>query len=404
MFYGVTVTFWFKVRIRFFRRCFHQNSVPLTYNAKVGDEYNQIRPYDGFPQILGLCMIDPDIQSRSPHGLLMLLALPGVGRHTAEKLAVQFDTIGAIHCAVESDLRSIVPSRALKTVLSNNSWEKADEDARQVLDSSRSHSVRIISRFDPEFPCLLTRIPDPPLLLHIKGRLRQEKLVAAVGTRSPSTFGIKVAQRITKFIAERNWGIVSGLAIGIDTECHRAALNANGYTVAVLANGLDSVYPASNKKLADEILASGGALVAEQPIGAKAFAQNLIQRDRVQSGLSVATFVMQTDIVGGSMHTVRFTLLQHRQLFVPIPTKLYRDEPKSQGIIALAEQSGSKLASILSAEDSYLFLLRTTFAGSPPAYGIRGAEDYEHVLELLGRPVPPNIAPINEASQKELFT
>ena len=132
----------------------------------------------------------------------------------------------------------------------------------------------------------------------------------------------------------------------------RQAVENGGYTVAVLANGLDSIYPSENRELAQSILEGGGALVSEQPPGSRAFAQNLIQRDRLQSGMSLATFVFQTDVVGGTMHTVRFTLTQGRLLFAPVPPSKYAIEEKSRGIRAIVEKNGLELADILKAERS----------------------------------------------------
>lgn len=128
-----------------------------------------------------------------------------------------------------------------------------------------------------------------------------------------------MTQRIVEQLVNADWTIVSGLALGIDSVAHAATLGKKGRAIAVLAGGLDNVYPKENTRLAEEILASGGALVSEQPFGVPAIPRNLIQRDRLQSGLSVGTFVMQTDVKGGSMHTVRYTLQQERLLFAPVP-------------------------------------------------------------------------------------
>ena len=125
---------------------------------------------------------------------------------------------------------------------------------------------------------------------------------------------------------------VSGLALGVDTLCHEAALEAGGHTVAILANGLDSVYPGQNRELAARILAAGGALLSEQPLGAPALPRNLVARDRLQSGMSAATIVMQTDLIGGTMHTVRYAVLQGRPLIAPVPQGTHADAPKSRGI------------------------------------------------------------------------
>jgi DNA processing protein len=185
-------------------------------------------------------------------------------------------------------------------------------------------------------------------------------------------------------LVEKGWSIVSGLAIGVDTEAHRQAIAAQGHTVAILANGLDKVYPRENKSLAEEILANGGALVSEQPFGMAATPTNLVQRDRLQSGMSVATIVMQTDIEGGSMHTARFTLTQRRRLLAPVPTGIHASEAKSQGILALTQKTGRELSSLLKKIPSeYADLLQRCFPDRPPAMPIASRDDYDAVIAIL---------------------
>lgn len=231
------------------------------------------------------------------------------------------------------------------------------------------------------YPSLLRTIPDPPPTLYVRGELAPKRCVACVGTREPSAFGIEVTRRIVRALVARGYGIVSGLASGVDTVAHRTALEAGGYTIAVLAHGLDSVYPAANRELAKEILAAGGALVGEHPDQTSPSPRSFVRRNRIQSGLSLGTIVMQTDLAGGSMHTARFTLVQGRKLFVPVPPAgPHRDAPKSRGIVALAEWSTARL----------LPHLRTDYAQSKAladrprlATAIHGREDYEMMFEAL---------------------
>lgn len=325
-----------------------------------------------------------DIASQSPEGLLTLMQLRGVGPQTATKLAENFERVSEIPHASDDAILPFVTTRVVNTLRESSEWTEAHEIAHRQVDWASKEGIRLVSCFEPEYPEHLRRIHDRPPVLYVKGTLRDdEQSVACVGTRNPSPFGAEVARRITRMLVDNGYSIVSGLAIGIDAECHTAALDRGGHTVAVLANGLDSVYPAKHRDLAQQIVDKGGALVSEQPLGAKAFAQNLIKRDRLQSGMSLGTFVMQTDVVGGTMHTVRFTLEQQRLLFVPVPTEKYKDEVPSRGIRALAEQTGEELAETIDANKTFRQLIMQQFRERPPAWPIKGQDDYSEVIQLL---------------------
>jgi DNA processing protein len=160
-------------------------------------------------------------------------------------------------------------------------------------------------------------------------------------------------------------------------------LRYGGRTIAVMAGGLDGIYPKQNAKLADEIIERDGALISEQPFGVPPAPRNLVQRDRLQSGLSVATFVMQTDIKGGSMHTVRFTLMQGRLLFAPVPQGRHAEEPKSRGIVALTQMAANRFADTVQAEGDFRRLLSSTFGSRPVAIPLASREDYASMLDRL---------------------
>ncbi len=242
----------------------------------------------------------------------------------------------------------------------------------------------ISTAFDERYPTLLRSVPDSPLVLYIKGHLGTGlRHVACIGTREPSRFGTAVTRRLVALLVEHQWGIVSGLARGIDAESHRATLAQGGYTVAVLGSGLDKVSPTENRALAEEIVERGGALVSEQPFGVPGRPVNLIQGCRLQSGMSVATVVMQTDLAGGSMHTVRFTLAQGRLLVAPVPRGKLAEEPRSQGLVALTESTGAQLADLLEVSGDYRQILLGRFAKLAPAFPVRSRADYPDLLRKL---------------------
>lgn len=228
----------------------------------------------------------------------------------------------------------------------------ADQQLEQAADDVERAArlgVEVVSAFDPRFPQRLSEIPSGPLLLWVRGSLQATmvpELVAVVGTRQPSVFGQTAATALTEACASEGFGVVSGLALGVDTLGHQGALAAGVPTIAFLGCGLDAVYPRSNRELAEQIVESGGAVVSEQPFGEPASPRNLIARNRLQSGLSAVTIVVQTDIKGGTMHTARFAAEQGRPVFCPQPRGSH---PKNAGIKVLLEQPASKLPEILPA-------------------------------------------------------
>jgi DNA processing protein len=266
---------------------------------------------------------------RSADAMLALQTLPRIGPATALKAAIRS---GWSDLPVDEDL-----------------LETARARTRELLHEYAEAGVSVITYFDDAYPPLLRQIPDPPPVLFVRGDLgpvSDARAVAVVGTREPSQFGITAAQQITTALARDGWVIVSGLAKGIDTVAHQTALAAGGRTVAILGNGLDRIYPRENTKLANEIVANGGALLSELPFGAPPIARNLIQRDRLQSGMSGAVVIAQTGIKGGTLHTARFATEQRRRIFCPEP---HSENGKSEGLRVLLEQPGNQLHHLLPA-------------------------------------------------------
>lgn len=322
-------------------------------------------------------------ETRTAAGILTLTALRGIGPATAERLAERFSFIDAILGAEPAKLRSVVSAAVAESLHEPTAIVNASEKAQRVLDEAERRGVRVVSIFDTDYPDALRSLTDRPPILFVKGALPPRRSVACIGTREPSEFGEIVSDRIVETLVSANWAVVSGLAIGVDTLSHQAALRYGGRTVAVMAGGLEGIYPKQNAKLADEILEKNGALISEQPFGVPPSPRNLVQRDRLQSGLSIATFVMQTDIKGGSMHTVRFTIQQDRLLFAPVPQGRHADEPKSQGILAMTQLPATRFADAARAESDYRRILFERYGNRPVAVPLASKEDYASMLELL---------------------
>jgi DNA processing protein len=224
-------------------------------------------------------------------------------------------------------------------ILSLN-WDKALEDALNHIETHTRAGIESISIQDPRYPQLLRLIDDPPLVLFVKGSLRacnELPGIAVIGTRNMTSSGEKVANKIASSFGEKGFCIISGLAKGIDSAAHRGAVDMGSPTVAVFATALDKVYPAENRTLANEILAKGGAWVSELPLFKAAHRNSFVERDRIQSGLSSAVIPVQTDVKGGTMHTVSFAEKQDRLLLCPCPIQLESSREQYRGITMLID-------------------------------------------------------------------
>ena len=194
---------------------------------------------------------------------------------------------------------------------------------------------------DPSYPLLLSHIVNKPGILFLKGALSafERPLLGVVGTRRPTSMGRKLAFEFSSGLAELGWGVVSGLAIGIDTAAHSGAVSVKGSTIAVLGNGLDSVYPPSNRRLSESILENEGLLVSEFPIGVPPAPSHFPRRNRVISGLSRGILVVEAAQKSGSLITAQLAVEQGREVFA-VPGQIL--SPVSEGCHTLIQQ-GAKL-------------------------------------------------------------
>mgnify|MGYP004701831217 CR=1 FL=1 len=205
----------------------------------------------------------------------------------------------------------------------------------------KKNNIDIISIEDKQYPNILKEIYDPPICLYIRGNkeILNNKSISIVGCRKATDYGRKVARDFAYNISKQDINIISGLAIGIDSEAHLGAVEANKKTIAVLGNGLDTIYPKENINLSQKILDSGGTIISEYPLGTKPKKENFPARNRIISGMSNGLLVVEAKEKSGTLITVDFALEQGRDVFV-VPGNIVSEN--SAGTNDLIKQ-GAKL-------------------------------------------------------------
>ncbi|MCW0920875.1 DNA-protecting protein DprA [Pseudomonas sp. RG1] len=309
--------------------------------------------------------------SEQTEKMLGLSLLKGIGPASLHQIATFPDFLTEDIGRIANKL-----SKLQKAIDGPGAWDTALEQARYQIAQAEASNCRILSLLDSEYPSLLRLTKDAPYIIYVKGKLHlnPEKSVAIIGTRQPTAHGTLIAERITNFFAKNQWSVVSGLALGCDTIAHQAALVAGGHTVAVLAHGLHTISPSSNKRLASEILESGGALISEYGFGSAAIPAHFVKRDRTQAGLAQGVIMIQSDIRGGSLHASRAALQYGRWLTVPYPTERDRqaEESKIQANMLFASNKTSEISDLLKCDIKDLERLHI----------ITGKEDYQKIIGL----------------------
>lgn len=250
--------------------------------------------------------------SESTEALLAYRYLKGVGRKYLNEIALLAESMGV------SVIEAFSESTFGASRFSNQQVDEAFEKARYQIDIARSLGHSIISRMDMDYPDSLKNLSDAPPLLFCAGDLSLLKTdsITIIGTRSPTEHGVLIAQRITEWFSRNNWSVTSGLAKGVDTIAHQSCLDVGGKTIAVLAHGLEKVYPAQNKQLAQRIVEKRGLLVSEYGYNSYTGKANFVERDRIQAALAKAVVLVQSDLAGGSLHASRAILNYDRYLLV----------------------------------------------------------------------------------------
>ena len=271
---------------------------------------------------------------------LRLKLTPGVGDATARKLLAAFGLPTGLFTQPRAALEAVVGAKLAERLLTEpEDWRALCARTQAWLGGdSRRH---LLTLGDPDYPAELLQIEDPPPLLHVEGELaalRQPLRLAIVGSRNPTSQGADNAREFARALAQAGACIVSGLALGIDGAAHEGALDAGGCTLAVVGTGLDQVYPARHRALAQRI-AADGALISEYLLGTPPLAANFPRRNRIISGLSQGVLVVEAALQSGSLITAREAAEQGREVFA-LPGSIH--SPHSRGCHALIRQ-GAKL-------------------------------------------------------------
>jgi len=340
---------------------------------------------------------------------LGLALTPGLGPTKARKLVEHFGTPEAVFRASLTELESTgiqaVSAQSLAT-------GKSADLAREEIARAAAADAIVISMDDPCYPPRLKEIYDPPLILYVRGNAEvlTKPGLAMVGTRHPTPYGSGMAERLACDLATQGLVIISGMARGVDTASHRGAIAAKGKTLAVFGTGVDVIYPKENSRLSEQILALGGALISEFPLGTFAAPQNFPIRNRILSGMSVGVLVVEAAEYSGTRITARCALEQNRDVFA-VPGNV--TNKNSWGPNTLIKQ-GAKL--VATWEDVWEELppevrLALTPASSPESPGASSASLFpdeglppheKRILSLLKADEATHIDEIVEKLETEL--
>lgn len=311
--------------------------------------------------------------SKETEIIIKLLQIPGIGNRIAEKVIQNllnekiYDDSHLIDFINMYNRTGVIK---LNKKITEEHIEKAIEKAEEIIDKSSKLGIKIISKFDDNFPVLLKKLVDSngkdisPIILNYKGDISklnkyQKKSIAIIGTRQPTQEGVEACRYYSKYFAEKGYNIVSGLALGCDTIAHQGALSVHGMTTAILAHGLQMISPRANEQLSKQILDNGGVLLSEYFVGSPAYTTYFVERDRLQAGLSLATIVIQAGVKSGTMYAARTAINNDRILAcVRYKDETLRNSENVQGNNLLINQG---------------------------AYNLRKVEDFESFIETGGK-------------------
>ena len=245
---------------------------------------------------------------------LRLAAIPGLGPILRQRLIGQFGSASRVLRESMASLKGI--SGVGHHLASAISTSSTHDKASRILDDCQQHDIDIVLNTDPEFPELLSQIPDPPDMLFVRGTFEpcDSLAIAVVGARHATKAGQRIAHAFAEGLARAGLTIVSGLARGIDAAAHRGAINAGGRTIAVLGSGLRNIYPREHHQLVEDVICHGAA-VSELPPSTPPHAAAFPRRNRIVSGLSLGTIVIQASQRSGALITARLAGEQGRDVF-----------------------------------------------------------------------------------------
>lgn len=246
---------------------------------------------------------------KSIEGLIFLTYLTKYNISTIYKVVEGFEDI--------EDLLPLLDKYNVQPITTDQA-KRGEEIALIAIERLKYHCIEAIPFYSAKYPSTLKNVPHNPPIIYIRGICKFEnKLAAVVGSREISSSGRQKTKEITRNLIEEGYGIVSGLAYGVDSISHREAIDNNGYTIAVLPNSLDSIYPAPNWALANAILENGGLLMSELIFDVNRGKKSFVERNRIQAGLSSVIIPTEMRIESGTMHTINYALGQKKAVILP---------------------------------------------------------------------------------------
>ncbi len=292
--------------------------------------------------------------------LLILNLVRGLGPVRIRNLMEHFGSASRIIGQPVSALQE-VPGIGPHLARAISNWEELEY--REEFRLIEKLGLTILTVYEREYPVNLKEIYDPPVVLYVRGSLIPEDrpALAVVGSRRASHYGLQSARKLSYQLVSRGLTVVSGLARGIDTAAHRGALSAGGRTIAVLGSGLGNIYPPENKKLAEEIAASG-AVISEFPIRAVPDRQNFPLRNRLVSGLSLGVLVVEAGQRSGALITARLAMEQGR-LVMAIPGRI--DSFSARGTNSLIRDGAKMVAVVEDILEEFEYLFPRVLAAGP---------------------------------------
>ncbi|MBL8190402.1 MAG: DNA-protecting protein DprA [Acidobacteria bacterium] len=338
----------------------------------------------------------------------------GIGPRTANQLLSRFGSPAGVFAASRLALgKEGLKPDTVEELKDSSILEKANAEIERL----EKLNAEVITLEDDAYPQLLREIHDPPIALYVRGDLQkalERPALAVVGSRRCSTYGVNVAESLSRDLASHGLTIVSGLARGIDAAAHRGALESNGQTIAVVGTGLETTYPKEHKKLEEQIIASG-AIVSEFPLGTPPLPQNFPYRNRILSGLCFGVLIIEASEHSGSLITARLAYEQGREVFA-VPGNITSQTSFGPNYLI---KDGAKLVQIWrdvvdelprEAKEQLFGIERPTAAKSnvqPIFEAVDLSESERKILDILSSDVPAHIDQLllsSELSSSDLMT
>jgi DNA processing protein len=248
------------------------------------------------------------------HAWLALAMTPGMGPRRTLRAVERWRSAARVLALPLTELEALqIPAQSAQFIESGEAARAADQELEKLAETGAS----IVTYHDEAYPERLRQIFDPPALLWLRGdaALLSTPSIAVVGTRHPTPYGTGMAELLSRDLAQRGVTILSGMARGVDTAAHKGAIAAQRPTMAVWGTGVDVIYPKENKSLAEQIVAGGGAILSEFPLGTFPAPQNFPRRNRILSGMSLGVLVIEAAEYSGTRVTARCALEQDREVF-----------------------------------------------------------------------------------------